>query len=182
MRIECRGRCICMAKGGGGEDVNLIIGRLAGIGLMLGSVALVSWPASSRGLEDELVDLVKYHPQVEAARKTVRSSGEEIDQARAGYLPQVSATGEIGPTVIDNPVTRARQANVKDQTRTKNIVGMTVTQNVFDGFATSSQTQTARLNREVSEITLNNTTQTVMFEGITAYIDVLRQKRLVDLS
>ena len=143
---------------------------------------LVAPPASARSLQEELADLLKYHPQIEASRKSVGSSGEGINRALSGYYPTVSVNGEIGPTIIDNPTTRARAANVKDQVRTKNIAGLTVAQNLFKGFATSSLTKTARLNKEISEISLENTVQNVLFEAISAYIDVLRQKRLVELS
>jgi len=59
---------------------------------------------------------------------------------------------------------------------------LTVTQNLFDGFATSSMVRAARLNKEIARITLEGTRQGVLFEGISAYIDVLRQKRLVELA
>ena len=42
--------------------------------------------------------------------------------------------------------------------------------------------KTSRLNQEIASVTLENTIQNVLFEGISAYVDVLRQKRLVELS
>lgn len=139
-------------------------------------------PASARPLNEELADLLKYHPQIEASRKAISSSSEGVNRALSGFYPTVTVDGAIGPTIIDNPTTRARNTESKDQVRTKNTAGLNVTQNLFKGFATTSLTQTARLNQEVAEITLENTLQNVLFEGISAYIDVLRQKRLVELS
>ncbi len=139
-------------------------------------------PVSARPLQDELADLLKYHPQIEAARKAVSSKGEGVNQALAGFYPTVTVNSAIGPAIIDNPSTRARQADTKDHVRTKNTAGLTVTQNLFKGFSTTSLTKTAQLNQEVSSITLENALQNVLFEGISAYIDVLRQKCLVELS
>ena len=142
---------------------------------------LAAQPAVAKSLQEELADLVRFHPQIEASRKAVGSSGEGINLALSAYYPSVAVNGQIGPTIIDNPTTRARNSD-KDQVRTKNVAGLTVTQNLFKGFATSSLTKTARLNKEISEISLENTVQNVLFDGISAYVDVLRQKRLVELS
>lgn len=138
--------------------------------------------ATARPLQDELADLLKYHPQIEASRKAINSTGEGVNRALAGFYPTVTVNGAIGPALIDNPTTRSRNTQSKDQVRTKNTAGLTVTQNLFKGYATTSLTQTARLNQEVAEITHENTLQNVLFEGISAYVDVLRQKRLVELS
>ena len=139
-------------------------------------------PAAARSLEEELADLFNYHPQIESARKSVKSSQKGIDIARAGYYPTVSVNGEIGPSRISNPTTRARQAISQDQSRTRNVAGRTITQNLFDGFGTTSATKSARINRDISVNQLTNTLQSVLFEGTTAYMDVLRQKRLLELS
>ena len=45
-----------------------------------------------------------------------------------------------------------------------------------------AQVRTARLNKEIARIGLNNTRQTTTFEGVNAYVDVLRQKRLIELA
>lgn len=42
--------------------------------------------------------------------------------------------------------------------------------------------RTARLNKELSAISLESAKQGALFDGAFAYIDVLRQKRLVELS
>jgi adhesin transport system outer membrane protein len=62
------------------------------------------------------------------------------------------------------------------------VAGARLTQHVFDGFATPSQVRTARLNLEVALFTLEGVRQNVLFDGINAYVEVLRQNRLVALS
>jgi adhesin transport system outer membrane protein len=62
------------------------------------------------------------------------------------------------------------------------VVGTRLTQNVFNGFATPSQVRSARLNQELAEFTLQGTSQNILFEGIDAYLEVLRQSRLVALA
>lgn len=152
------------------------------MGIAAAIVAAYTGTASAKSLEEALSDLVQYHPQIEAGRKSIGSADEGINESRSGYYPSVSVDGAVGPSQIDNPTTRGRKADNSPQVRTKKTAGLTITQNLFDGFATSSGVKTARLNKEIADISLENTLQNVVFEGINSYIDVLRQKRLVELS
>ncbi len=146
--------------------------------------ALVLYTGATRysyanSMGDELSSLISEHPQVRAGRKTVESSNMEIRKSMAGYLPTVSLNASGGPERIDNPTTRAAG---KSWSRTKNIAGLTVTQNLFNGFNTETKVQTARLNRELARYSLEGTIQNTVFEGISAYINVLKQIRLIALA
>lgn len=132
-------------------------------------------------LEKELGALLIDHPEVKATQKGVQSSRMEIVKARAGFYPTVKVTGDIGTEKIDNPTTRATTES-KKWSRTRNIAGLSVTQNLFNGHYTTSTYKTAQLNREVSEITLEGTRQNILFAGTVSYINVLRNKRLIELS
>jgi adhesin transport system outer membrane protein len=133
-------------------------------------------------LNTELGGLLADHPQIQSASKTAESTGKEIDKALAGFYPTVAANADAGGEVIDNPTERAKQFDSKAWQRTRNVLGLTVTQNLFNGFATTSAVKTARLNRAIADITLEGTRQNTLFEGISVYVDVLRQRRLVDLA
>ncbi len=60
--------------------------------------------------------------------------------------------------------------------------GLSLTQNIYDGGLKSSGRMSAKLLEEVADYTLTSVRQAVLFEGITAYLDVLRQSQLLDLS
>jgi len=133
----------------------------------------------ANSLELELSRLVHNHPQISAADKALESTRVGIDIAKAGFYPILSATAEAGPEVINSPSTRD---NGSDWSRTKQIASITLSQNLFNGFQTRSQVRQARLNREIAGISLEGTRQSSLFEGINAYINVLRNKRLVELA
>ena len=59
---------------------------------------------------------------------------------------------------------------------------LNIRQNLFDGFRTESQVRAARINREIAAISLEGTRQNTLFEGVRTYVDVLRQRRLVELA
>jgi len=138
--------------------------------------------AAANPIEDELKYLIEQHPKIHEAEKVLASRGASIKEAAAQYLPTISATGQIGPEVVDSPSTRSNNDEGDPWRGVKNIAGLSVTQNLFDGFRTESQVQTARINKEIAAISLEGTRQNTLFEGVRAYVDVLRQRRLVELS
>lgn len=133
-------------------------------------------------LEYELTHLLRNHPQITASKKAMEATGRTVDQARSGYWPTVEMEADAGPEYISNPTTRSDEQLDKNWRRTRNTASVTLTQNLFDGFATSNAVRTARLNKEIARITVETTRQNTLFEGIGTYIDVLRQKRLVELA
>ncbi len=166
-----------------GSDSEIRTGGPAGVpkyrrlaaSLLAGACLFAPGPALALPLETALGYLLIEHPNISAAEKTLESTKLGINQASAGLLPTISLATDAGPQFIDSPA-------VKDYTRAKQTATLTVTQSLFDGNSTLSLIQAARLNTEASDIALEQTRQSTLFEGITTYIDVLRQKRLVDLG
>ena len=153
--------------------------RLSGLVLPVVLASFLTSPAIAASLEQELAGFIDNHPLIKAGRTTVQSAGENINIGNAGYFPTVALNATGGRQVIDNPTTRAAG---KDSSLVANTTTLTVTQNLFNGFLTHSTVRTARLNKALAEVTLEGTLQNTLFEGIGAYIDVLRQLRLVQLS
>jgi adhesin transport system outer membrane protein len=132
-------------------------------------------------LEQELATLLTEHPTIRGSEKNLQAAAESIEIARAGYLPQLNLTGDFGPQLIDNPTTRGRGEG-NDFARPQTTSTLIMTQNLFDGFATSTALRTAQLNRSVAALSLEGTRQNILLEGIAAYLNVLRQLRLVELA
>ena len=135
-------------------------------------------------LEEELATLLIDHPQIKAGQKTVEARRQEISKSWAGYFPTLSSTGTIGPQYVDSPGerTRLQDQDHKVWSRTGITAGVTATQNLFNGYNTASLVKTARLTKEIAELTLKGTRQNILFEETSSYIDVLRQMRLIDLA
>ena len=135
-------------------------------------------------LEEELAALLLDHPNIRAAYKTVGSPRQGIAHAKSAYYPQVSISGDIAQKVIDNPSERQQGdgQDGKPSSRTPQSFSFSSTHNLFNGFATVSAVRTAKLNKELAQLTLEGTRQNTVLEGITAYENVLRQKHLIELS
>ena len=154
--------------------------------VLVTAVFLLAVPAESGAvsLEKELAGLLLDHPNIRAAAKTVESSRQEVRRALSDYYPKISASADVGQEVIDSPAERQQGDGQlgKPSSRTAERVSFAMTQNLFNGFQTTSLVRTARLNKSLAQSTLKGTNQNTVFEGINAYINVLRQKRLIELS
>lgn len=146
---------------------------------LLGLVLLAS-AADARELEEELADLLSTHPAIKAQQATVESARSEITGAFSGYLPQVDFTGNVGPTHIETD--ERTDLGLGAFEKTQKVAELRVTQNLFDGFETPASVHIARMNMEVASYTLEGTQQEVLLEAVEAYLDVLRQNRLVELA
>ncbi len=152
--------------------------KLAGVALTA-AVLTTAGGATAAPLEIELARLLTNHPNILAARNTLDSSAEGINVAKAARLPQISMAGEAAREFIDSPSARAGGGVLVDN---KNTTTFTVTQTIFDGYATKSAVRIAELNRDLSAISLEGTRQNTLFQGIQAYITVLRQMRLLGIT
>ncbi len=141
-------------------------------------------PVSAASLEEELAGLLLDHPNISAADKTVEASRQEVKRAKSDFYPRINATADFGAEVIDSPAERNQGDGQEGEisSRTPQSGNITFTQNLFNGFLTSSLVRTAKLNRELARMTLEGTRQNTVFEGINAYVNVLRQKRLIELA
>jgi adhesin transport system outer membrane protein len=148
---------------------------------LAGTILATCWsPVAASTLEDEMRDLVANHPRIQARIKVVNSAEEGIRAARAGYLPSVKFTGDQGHEYVDSPDRRSTQG--KPFLDKRNTSGVTVTQKIFDGFATDSTVDSAKTSHGMSEVELRNVRQAALLEGSIAYLDVMRNTKLVALS
>lgn len=124
--------------------------------------------------------MIAEHPQIQSQRAEVESARQAVVGARSGYLPEVAVSGSYGPTRIE--VDRADTGPQETFSENQQTARFSVTQNLFDGFETPAQVKVARYNVEVARLGLEGTRQSVLFDGLEAYVEVLRQKQLVALS
>ena len=146
--------------------------------------AIAAGPAAAASLEEELATLLVDHPSIRAASKTVESQRQEVKRVTSDFLPRLQASSEMAYEHINSPAERnaGDGQGGKPSGRTAQRASMTMTQNLFNGFQSTSLVRTARLNKELAQLTLEGTRQSTLFEGITAYTNVLRQIRLIELA
>ncbi len=139
----------------------------------------ISGQSEGASLESELSQMLVEHPSLQAAQKTTLGTEEDIDVQSAAKLPTVSFNADYGYEYITNPSERSNSDNKNDASLMRKVAGVTVTQNLFDGYAKTSAVRSARLTKAATESTETVTEQNLILEGITAYLNVLKQTRSI---
>lgn len=98
----------------------------------------------------------------------------ERDAAFGGYLPRLDLSANKGRDHRDDPLLK------KDYTR--NSTTLTLTQMLYDGFATRNEVKRFDHALTVRLFELQDASETAALEAARAYIDVLRYRRLVALA
>ena len=134
-------------------------------------------PASAETLLQALARAYRDNPTLNAARAQARVVDETVNQALAGWRPEVTGEAGLGWNYTDtNP-----SAPGADRTNTPFSLGVTVNQNLFDGFATVNSTKQAEASVRAARASLANTEQNTLFSAAEAYMNVVRDEAIVRL-
>jgi outer membrane protein len=116
------------------------------------------------------------NPQLNAERARQRATDENVPQALAGYRPQIVASLSAGLQAVRNllPDNTVQSATLKPW-----IIGVTVTQTLFNGFKTANSVRVAELQVQSGREALRNVGQGVLLDAVTAYSNVLANQSLV---
>jgi adhesin transport system outer membrane protein len=144
--------------------------------LCMGSVTL-----SATTLEQAVDATIKTNPDVLAASNERNAVAEEVNQAKAGYLPTIDLAIGTGYESSDNPTTRS-QGSHKNVHMNRDEASINLRQMLFDGMATKNETrrQTARTDSRAYDVF--GASENTALEAVDAYLNVLRQQKLVDLA
>lgn len=136
--------------------------------------------ACAAPLEEELRGLVDQHPLIKSGQAQVNSADKGVRATLAPFLPTLDITGGEGYEHVSTPSFRASPDGPFSDNATN--YSATLRQNLYDGGKKYAARRGAKLQRDVAGVTLTNTRQSEIFEGASAYINVLRQFELVTLS
>lgn len=149
-------------------------------GICLGAAAclgFVATAASAESLPEALVKAYQTNPQLNAERARQRATDENVPQALAGYRPQIVASLSSGLQAVRNllPDNTVQSATLKPW-----VIGVTVTQTLFNGFKTANSVRVAELQVQSGREALRNVGQGVLLDAVTAYTNVLANQSLVE--
>jgi outer membrane protein len=164
-------------------------------------------PVRADTLEQALAQAYQNNPQLNSQRAVVRATDETVPQALSGYKPTVSVTGTVGQeytsqlskspegskkvTVFTSPTFGTASVTVPTAGAvyprnsfgySPNSVSATLTQTLYNGFQTANTTRQAEANISAARETLRVTEQTILLNGATAYMDLLRDGALLELQ
>jgi outer membrane protein len=145
---------------------------------IVSGVAGLSAPVRAETISSALSRAYVGNPDLNQQRAAGRASDEGVSRAVAGYRPQVAATGSYGYNQINGQLSGLNVRGPSYPTT----AGLTVTQNVFNGFQTLNGVRQAESGVLQSRETIRNTEQNTLQNGATAYMNVLRDTAILDLN
>src|SRR5665213_2051393 len=145
--------------------------------LVIAGLGFAATAASAESLPEALAKAYQTNPQLNAERARQRATDESVPQALAGYRPQIIASLSGGLQAVRNllPDNTVQSATLKPW-----IIGVTVTQTLFNGFKTASSVRIAELQVQSGREALRNVGQGVLLDAVTAYTNVLANQSLVE--
>lgn len=143
----------------------------AAVGLTLGA------PAYGQSLKEAVEQTLQTNPDVLIDASKRLSTDEAVKGARGGYLPKVDLLLGTGRERSNNSSTSGT-----DLTLTRREASLTLTQMLFDGFGVSSEVSRNQARVESAAHKLAGTSEQAGLQAIEAYLEVLRQRELVELT
>lgn len=144
------------------------------------SVFSAIWLMSSAQAEtlNEAVDTtIRTNPTILAESNRRISVNKTIDQARAGYFPQVDLNLGYGRERTENTRSQADHNTV-----TRGEAGLTARQMLYDGFATKSSVEQSQSLAQSAGYDVTDTVETVGLRAVEVYLNVLRSQDLLSLT
>lgn len=148
--------------------------------LLVAICAAIIQPARADTLEEALRGLLGSNPRIAAAKRNLEANQAGKKEAFSAYLPTAAFDGETGYEYTDDP---ARRGNDDDPLNAnRNVAGLTVTETLWDGNRREANSSIADLNLQSAQDTVGLTIQDVLLDAITAYHEVLREERMIEIA
>lgn len=137
-------------------------------------------PLQAEPLKEVIQNLINTNPDILTTINHRRSIDHEVGVARGGYYPVVDLTLGYGRERTDNPFTRT--LGVSNITLTRRETEMTLRQMLFDGSFVGSEVDRQLARQNSSAYSAYGTSEQISLNAVEAYIDVLHQQELVDMT
>ncbi len=170
-------------KNAHGERMKPLKRRIANKAVLIAFSSLALSPLSvhSQSLEQAVAHTLDTHPEIRAAFTRFKAAEKQVDQAEAGYLPTLDLTGGIGYEYTDSPSTR-NDANDDPENLTRRELGLSLKQNLFTGFRTSSEVERTSYATSAEQWRLHSIAEDIALEIAKVYLALIQSEELVSLS
>jgi len=130
---------------------------------------------------DEMVQqTLDNNPQMQKEIGNYRAINYDLDKAKSGWKPNVDLRGDIGLEHTDRSYTNTTLNDTKD-TMVRTTAGIVATENLFEGFATEYDIKEQESRILSARFNTLQSANALALRSTEVYIEVLRQKALLDL-
>ncbi len=149
------------------------------LAILMGVILTTVSAPHAENLIEALVDAYTTNPGLQAERARLRAIDERVPQALSNWRPTVTINGKLGLERAD----RTSAAGVKTVTNGEpRSADLTISQPLFRGFRTHAQTERARQQVVAQRARLVASEQDVLLDAVTAYMNVVRERALLELN
>ena len=146
--------------------------------LLTGSLvaALAAGTASADTLREALLSTYETNPTITAQREALKATDATVAIARAAGRPQLSATAGVNRDLSRSGIL---ETNAHGPTLS---VGADVSMPLFSGGRVSNSVKAAKTRVEAGRALLRGTEGDVFTQAVAAYMDVIRDRAIVELN
>ncbi len=137
----------------------------------------VSTSAFALDLSGFVADTISAHPKVKEKLHVYREVVNDQLIARSGYRPSIDLDASTGVYNTDSPATGNQSRNYNSSR-----IELAVTQNLFRGYDTQNQVEQNTFRAQSALYDVYDSADKIALDAIQAYLDVLKQQRLLELA
>ena len=147
-------------------------------------LAMLPCHAQAAGAAISLRETIEATLQTHSSLKVMQENRvvveHELDRAKRGYGPRVDVTAGAGGSSLSDVSSRAAGEGKGFYGQSR--IGATLSQPIWDGFATRSRVRTAQATVDSMNHRVIDNATTLGLDALIAHADVLRRQRIVELS
>ncbi len=133
-------------------------------------------PASAQTLMDAIIATYQNNPTIQAERSSLRTTDEGVPQAVGRWRPTVELTNSAAIRRENSGFTTG------EDTRRLYSSVLEINQNLYEGGGTTYRIKQAEAEVDAARAELMRTEQAVLFDAVTAYMNVVRDQAIIDLN
>lgn len=131
----------------------------------------------AESLEEAMAAAYLNNPTLQAQRASLRALDETINQAKSGWRPSIVGTGRFGYRHSETFATFASSGDTNPRS-----VALELRQPIFRSMQTVNSTSEARNQVNAAREILMTTEQQIFLDSVTAYMGVLRDLSVLELT
>lgn len=147
-------------------------------GLLLS--VLVSTAIFAQDLRTTIQEVIKTNPDIVEKAKNYNATKEDVSIAKAGYYPKLNLSLGVG-TEKNEKSSRPGLADVNTNLSVYQN-SLTLTQNLFNGFATTYQVKEQEARTISAAYSYIEKVNSVSFSTVSSYLELLRNKELLETA
>ena len=156
-----------------------MLSRRVGWAAALGLVAawVCSGPASAESMAAAMASAYTNNPDMNSARAQLRAIDEGVPQAKSGYRPRITASGDFGYSTTRNFLSPTWSTATNPRG-----VSLSVEQPLFLGFRTQNSVKMAETSVKAAREQLKLVEASTLLDAVTAFMGVIKAQVVVNLT